>query len=63
MSQVSGDYANAISRCSDDLHRIFPEKTRGEVEALTAMAMDAAMQHGFNDHGFQAFQRLVQLES
>jgi hypothetical protein len=62
MDQLSGDYAAVINRCSDDLHRIFPEKTRREVEALTAMAVDAAMQHGFNNQGFQAFQRLVQLE-
>ena len=62
MAQLSDGYLAAIGRCSDDLHRIFPEKTCGEVEALTAMAVDAAMQHGFNDQGFQAFQRLVQLE-
>ena len=62
MAQIPPDYAAAISRTTDGMCLVFPEKSRAEIEALASMCMDVLMQHGFTEQGYQAFMRLVQLE-
>lgn len=62
MAQLPPDYAAVISRTTDAMRLLFPEKPRAEIEALASMCMDSVMQHGFTEQGYQAFERLVQLE-
>ena len=62
MTQLPPDYAAAISRTTDAMCILCPEKSRAEIEALASMCMDSIMQHGFTEQGYQSFERLVRLE-